>query len=65
MKFPRLAAIAQQVVEAAQRRLPAPVREAAARVPVCYEPRPNKAILAEGFELDLLGCSSATSTGPS
>jgi predicted Zn-dependent protease with MMP-like domain len=55
MKFAQLAAVAQQVVAAAQRRLPAEVRAAAAGVPVCYEPHPNDAILDEGFEEDLLG----------
>jgi predicted Zn-dependent protease with MMP-like domain len=55
MKFSRLNAIAQQVVAAAQRRLPEPVREAAMRVPVCCEPAPSKAILAEGWEPDILG----------
>jgi predicted Zn-dependent protease with MMP-like domain len=53
--FPHLAAVAQQVVAAAQRRLPPEVRAAAAAVPVCYEPRPNDAILAEGWEPDILG----------
>jgi predicted Zn-dependent protease with MMP-like domain len=55
MTFARLAALAQQVVVAAQRRLPAEVRTAAAAVPVCYEPHPNDAILDEGFEEDILG----------
>jgi predicted Zn-dependent protease with MMP-like domain len=51
----RLASIAQQVVTAAQRRLPAEVRAAASAVPVCYEPAPNAALLAEGWEPDILG----------
>jgi len=51
----RLSALAQQVVTAAQRRLPAEVREAAAAVPVCYEPVPNDGILDEGWEPDILG----------
>jgi predicted Zn-dependent protease with MMP-like domain len=55
MTFNQLASLAQQVVAAAQRRLPAEVREAAATVPVCYEPYPNDAILDEGFEEDILG----------
>jgi predicted Zn-dependent protease with MMP-like domain len=55
MTFAQLSMIAQQVVAAAQRRLPAEVREAAAGVPVCYEPHPNDAILDEGFEEDILG----------
>ena len=55
MTAQHLASIAQQVVAAAQCRLPAAVREAAAAVPVCYEPQPNQAILDEGFEDDILG----------
>jgi predicted Zn-dependent protease with MMP-like domain len=55
MKFTRLTALAEPVVAAAQRRLPPEVRAAAAAVPVCYEPHPNAAILAEGFEADILG----------
>lgn len=55
MDLPQLAAAARQVVSAAQRRLPAPVREVAAGVPVCYESAPNDAILAEGWEPDILG----------
>lgn len=55
MDLPRLIAIARQVVEAAQRRLPADVRTAAVQVPVCYEPTPNAGILAEGWEPDILG----------
>ena len=55
MKFRRLAAVAEEVVAATQRRLPAAVREPAGRVPVCFEAHPNAAILAEGFEPDILG----------
>ena len=55
MDFPRLTAVARQVVAAAQRRLPAEVRAAAEAVPVCYEPFPNEAIQAEGWEPDILG----------
>jgi predicted Zn-dependent protease with MMP-like domain len=55
MTTTRLTQIAQQVVAAAQHRLPAEVREAAATVPVCCEPYPNDAILAEGWEPDILG----------
>lgn len=55
MDFPRLTALARQVVTAAQRRLPAEVRVVAEQVPVCYEPAPNAGILAEGWEPDLLG----------
>ena len=55
MNFQQLTAIAEQVVSAARRRLPAEVRAAADRVPVCYEPAPNAAIQAEGWEPDILG----------
>ena len=55
MTFARLTSVAQQVVEAAQRRLPAEVRLAAAGVAVCFEPHPNDDILAEGWEPDILG----------
>ena len=55
MDLPRLIAIARQVVAAAERRLPAEVRTAAAQVPVCYEATPNAGILAEGWEPDILG----------
>lgn len=51
----RLATLARQVVAAAERRLPAEVRTVAAQVPVCYETAPNAAILAEGWEPDILG----------
>ncbi len=55
MNFDRLTTLARQVVAAAQRRLPAEVRAVAEPVPVCYEPVPNDAILAEGWEPDILG----------
>lgn len=55
MDFPRLVTVARQVVTAALKRLPADVRAAATAVPVCYEARPNDAILAEGWEPDILG----------
>ncbi|AOS44410.1 Possibl zinc metallo-peptidase [Lacunisphaera limnophila] len=55
MNFDRLTTLAREVVTAAERRLPAEVRAAAAQVPVCYEPFPNEAIVAEGWEPDILG----------
>ena len=55
MTLAQLSTVAQQVVAAAQRRLPAEVRTAAAAVPVCYEALPNADILDEGFEDDILG----------
>jgi predicted Zn-dependent protease with MMP-like domain len=55
VNFPELTAIAEQVIAQAKRRLPPAVREAASAVPVCYEPLPNAAIQAEGWEPDILG----------
>lgn len=55
MDFNRLAAIARDVVDAAQRRLPTELRTVAGNVPVCYEAFPNEAIVAEGWEPDILG----------
>ena len=55
MQFAQLTAVARQVVAAAQKRLPAELRAVAAAVPVCYEPGPNDALLAEGWEPDILG----------
>jgi predicted Zn-dependent protease with MMP-like domain len=55
MDFPRLTTLAREVVAAAQRRLPREVRAVAKTVPVCYEPFPNDAIQAEGWEPDILG----------
>ena len=55
MDFARLTTLAQPIVTAAQRRLPAEVRAVAAAVPVCYETVPNDGILAEGWEPDILG----------
>ena len=55
MTFRQLTALAGRVVTATQRKLPPAVREQALRVPVCYEPQPNAAILAEGWEPDILG----------
>ena len=55
MKSRRLAALAEEVVAATQRRLPAAVREPACQVPVCFEGHPNADIVAEGLEPDILG----------
>jgi predicted Zn-dependent protease with MMP-like domain len=55
MKNSRLVPLAEQTVATAPRRLPADIREAAAGVAVCFEPRPNAALVAEGSEPDLLG----------
>jgi len=55
MDYARLTTLAQQVVTAAQRRLPPEVRTAAAEAAVCFEPHPNATLVAEGWEPDLLG----------
>ncbi|MBL9214806.1 MAG: metallopeptidase family protein [Opitutaceae bacterium] len=55
MDLAQLTRLAEPVVAAAQRRLPPDVRAAAAAVPVCFEARPNAALLAEGWEPDILG----------
>ena len=47
--------IAEQEVAAAQNRLPATVQAVARDVPVCYESRPQAALIADGMEADLLG----------
>lgn len=55
MQFEQLSVLAQSVVATVRHRLPPEIRAAADRVPVCCEPRPNDAILAEGWEPDILG----------
>lgn len=55
MDFSKLSLLAQQAVAAARRRLPPEVRTAAEAAAVCFEPVPNDAILAEGWEPDILG----------
>ena len=49
----RLTAAAE--VRATLGRLPASLRHQAQALPVTYEPRPNEAILADGYDPDLLG----------
>lgn len=46
---------AQEEVRGTLRQLPRRLRPHAERLPVVYEPRPNDAILADGWEPDLLG----------
>ena len=55
MNFHQLNVTAEEVVARAKHRLPAAVRDAASAVPVCFEPFPNEAIQAEGWEPDILG----------
>ena len=63
MTFRQLSRIAETVVAATQRRLPADIREPALQVPVCFEPRPNDNILGEGWEPDILGLFVGPSHG--
>lgn len=63
MRQSKLVRIAAEVVAAAQRELPADVREAARAVPVRLEPLPGPDILAEGFEADLLGLFAGSPVG--
>jgi len=55
MKFSHLVRIAAGVVESTQRKFPKDIRQAALGVPVHYEPVPDKTVIAEGFEPDILG----------
>ncbi len=50
-----LLAVAQEEVRGTIRRLPHRLRPHAAKLPVVFEPQPNEAILADGWEPDLLG----------
>ena len=58
MKHSRLVEIASKVVGETQRKLPANLRDIARSVPVLFEAAPDKDLLAEGFEPDLLGLFS-------
>jgi predicted Zn-dependent protease with MMP-like domain len=63
MKSSRLVSMAAEAVAAAQRELPPEIREVAKAVPVRFEPAPDPAILAEGFEPDLLGLFAGNPVG--
>lgn len=63
MKLARLTALAAGAVEATQRRLPPEIRPLARDVPVHYEAAPDPALLAEGFEPDILGLFSGDPHG--
>jgi predicted Zn-dependent protease with MMP-like domain len=65
MKHARLVEIAAEVVAKCQRRLPEPIRELAASVPVHYEALPDDDVLADGFEPDILGLFSGDPHGTS
>jgi predicted Zn-dependent protease with MMP-like domain len=55
MTFARRADLAEKIVAATQARLPPELRALARAVPVCCEPVPDAALLADGIEPDLLG----------
>lgn len=63
MKFQTLVRIASGAVEATQGSLPRRVIEAAKGVAVHYEAVPDGAILAEGFERDILGLFTGATHG--
>lgn len=63
MTLAKLTLLAAPVVEAAQRKLPAPLRPLAAAVPVHYEGLPGQDLIDEGFEPDILGLFTGSAHG--
>lgn len=63
MTLAKLTLLAAPVVEAAQRKLPAPLRPLAAAVPVHYEALPGQDLIDEGFEPDILGLFTGSAHG--
>jgi predicted Zn-dependent protease with MMP-like domain len=55
MTLAQLTAEAEKTVAAAQRKLPATVREHAQKLPVVYHDWPSEKILGDEFEPDILG----------
>ena len=53
--WPHLCTLATGEIEAILARLPDDLREAAARLPVTFEPHPSEELQADGIELDTLG----------
>lgn len=51
----RLCSVALAEVEATLAELPAPLREQARKLPVTFEPRPSRDLVADGIEPDTLG----------
>jgi predicted Zn-dependent protease with MMP-like domain len=51
----KLHTLALAEVEATLAGLPAPLREQAQKLPVTFEPRPNRELVADGIEPDTLG----------
>ncbi len=60
-----LAALAEAEVRRTLHKLPARLKRQAEGLPVTYEPHPNAALLADGFEPDLLGLFVGASFGES
>ena len=54
-EWDRLVALAQAELRRTLRKLPPRLRDQARSLPVTWEPRPNEALLADGYEPDLLG----------
>ena len=63
MKFQHLVQMAAGAVAVTQRRLPMDIIEAAQGVPVHYEAVPDEAVIADGFEPDILGLFTGASHG--
>ncbi len=53
--WPRLLELAQSEVEATLNDLPLELQSAARAVPVIYEPRPNRSLIDDGLDPDILG----------
>lgn len=63
MTLNQLTVLASPVVEKARKKLPAPLRELAAAIPVHYEALPGQDLLDEGFEDDILGLFTGSAYG--
>lgn len=63
MDLPQLTRLAEQVVAAAQRALPEPLRTHASGLPVVYHDWPSPEILADEFEPDILGMFAGSPHG--
>jgi predicted Zn-dependent protease with MMP-like domain len=63
MTLIQLTALAAPVVEKAQKKLPGPLRELAAAIPVHYVAEPDEELISEGFEADILGLFTGSPHG--
>lgn len=63
MTHEQLAALAEQIVAATRRRLPARLRALAENLPVVYHDWPSEEILGEEFEADILGMFAGSPHG--